>query len=65
MKILKEYEDKSAGQKVVITLWDNDSVNVEFDGEMLRFENIYEMRSFIEVLDNFIEQEETDEALRE
>jgi len=65
MKVLKEYEDKSGGEKVVITVWDNNNVSVEYDGTMIRFDSIYELKSLVNLLNDFVEQEEADEALQE
>jgi len=65
MKVVKEIEDIVAGEKLRITIWDNESVMVEFGDGSFSLESIGELLSFAEVLHDLVELEMDNESLPE
>jgi hypothetical protein len=56
MKVLKEMKPRVGGRAMTVSLWDNGSVDIEFDGAMISFESVATLKSFLATLGDIVKK---------
>ena len=55
MEILKEFRQRIGRENIIITLWDNESIDIEYGGVTMSFKSLWQLEGFLELLENDIE----------
>lgn len=55
MEILKEFKQRIGRENIIITLWDNESIDIEYGGVTMSFKSLWQLEGFLELLENDIE----------
>ncbi|HPM14025.1 MAG TPA: hypothetical protein PLK49_01305 [Candidatus Dojkabacteria bacterium] len=55
MEILKEFKQRIGRENIIITLWDNEGVDIEYGGVIMSFKSIWQLEGFLNLLENDIE----------
>jgi len=56
MEILKEFKQRIGRENIIITLWDNGSVDIEYSDVMMSFKSLWQLEGFLELLGNDLEK---------
>jgi len=54
MEILKEFRQRIGRENIIITLWDNESIDIEYGGVTMSFKSLWQLEGFLELLENDI-----------
>jgi len=55
MEIIKEFRQRIGRENILITLWDNGSVDIEYGDTMMSFKSLWQLEGFINLLGDDIE----------
>lgn len=55
MEILKELKQRIGRENIIITLWDNEGVDIEYGGVIMSFKSLWQLEGFLNLLENDIE----------
>lgn len=50
MEILKEFRQRIGRENIIITLWDNESIDIEYGGVTMSFKSLWQLEGFINLL---------------
>lgn len=56
MEILKEFRQRIGRENILITLWDNGSVDIEYADVMMSFKSLWQLEGFINLLGDDLEK---------
>lgn len=55
MEIVKEFKQRIGRENIIITLWENGSVDIEYDGVIMSFKSLWQLEGFLNLLGDDIE----------